>query len=107
MNARKELELMIKLLNEKVFEYPQKLELIIKRREDLGGVLAFLNLTTETLQIPVPPATICWAGAGDAASACGVIIKKFAEGSGLIKRYIPFTAGSFEELRIKASAFYG
>jgi len=105
MNARKELELMVKLINETVFEHPQKLELKIERRRDLGGILAFLNLTTKTLQIPVLPTTICWGGAGDATSACGVIIKKFAEGSDLIRRYIPFTAGSAAELKMKLAVF--
>jgi hypothetical protein len=35
------------------------------------------------------------------------MLKKFSAGSDLLRKYLPFTAGSLEELKLKATAYYG
>ena len=69
--------------------------------------MAFLVLTEKIIETRVPPITICWGGEADGDSTCGIVTGKFLEGTDLIKQYVPFTAGSFEELKLKVMAFYG
>lgn len=109
MNAEEELERMIEFLNEKVFEYPERLELRLQERPDIGGVLAFMvliqdgyvNIDRKTVVMPIPPITLCWGGGRTADLACETVIRKFAVGSDLIRKYLPFTAGSAAELELK------
>ena len=111
MNAVEELRRMVELLNEKAFGEPGgfKLELRLQERPDLGGVLAFIvlvqdghvNIDRKTVFTPIPPITLCWGGGTTADSACETVIRKFAVGSDLIRKYLPFTAGSAAELEIK------
>ena len=117
IGAKGELERMVALLNEKVFGWPdesRRLKLKLHDRPDLGGVLAFIVLTyncetvvRNTVVMPIPPVTLCWGGGHTAAQACETAIRKFAAGSDLIREYLPFTAGSFAELKMKAAAYYG
>ena len=107
MNTEEELEGIVGFLNEKIFRYPQRLRLEIKNRPDLGGVLAFMVLSEEPVVVPVPPITICWCGGEDVRSACEIMLRKFSAGSDLLRKYLPFTAGSLEELKLKATAYYG
>ena len=115
MSSEEELENMISLLNEKTFKEPGgfKLELRLQERPDLDGVLAFIVLVQDghidrkTVVMPIPRITLCWGGGHTADLACETVIRKFAAGSDLIRKYLPFTAGSFAELKIKAAAYYG
>lgn len=111
MSSEEELENMIKLLNEKTFKKPgdSKLELRMQERPDLDGVLAFIvlvqdgqvNIDRKTVVMPIPPITLCWGGGRTANLACETVIRKFAIGSDLIRKYLPFTAGSAAELKLK------
>ena len=117
IGAKCELERMIALLNEKAFGRPdesRRLKLKLRDRPELGGVLAFIVLAyncetvvRNTVVMPIPPVTLCWGGGTTADSACETVIRKFAAGSDLIGEYLPFTAGSFAELKMKAAAYYG
>lgn len=117
MSSEEELENMISLLNEKTFKEPgdSRLELRLHERPDLNGVLAFIvlvqdghvNIDRKSVVMPIPPITLCWGGGTTADSACETVIRKFAVSSDLIRKYLPFTAGSFAELKIKAAAYYG
>ena len=116
-SSEEELKNMISLLNEKTFKEPgdSKLELRLQERPDLNGVLAFIvlvqnghvNIDRKTVFMPIPPITLCWGGGTTADLACETAIRKFAAGSGLIREYLPFTAGSLAELKMKAAAYYG
>ena len=111
MSSEEELENMIKLLNEKTFKNPgdSKLELRLQERPDLDGVLAFIvlvqdghvNIDRKTVVMPIPPITLCWGGGRTVDLACETVIRKFAVGSDLIRKYLPFTAGSAAELELK------
>jgi len=113
--AKKELEGMVALYNEKAFDPQEELRLKVSPRPDLGGVLVFLVVCQkkgafigrDTVVMPIPPVTICWGGGADADAACEIALKKLEEGSDLIGRYLPFTAGSLAELEMKAVAYYG
>ena len=114
IGAKSELERMVALLNEKAFgrqDESRRLELKLHDRPDLGGVLAFIVLTETVVRnmvvMTIPPVTICWGGGHTADQACETAIRKFAAGSDLIGEYLPFTAGSFAELKMKAAAYYG
>ena len=126
IGAKSELERMVALLNEKVFGWPDglcRLKLKLYDRPDLDGILAFIVLTYKcetavrntvmmpiprnTVMMPIPPVTICWGGGADADAACEIALKKFENGSDLISKYLPFTAGSLAELKMKAAAYYG
>jgi len=117
MMSLEELENMIKLLNEKTFKNPgdSKLELRLHERPDLDGVLAFMVLVQDghvnndrkTVVMPIPPITLCWGGGHTADLACETVIRKFAAGSDLIRKYLPFTAGSVAELELKLAAAGG
>lgn len=117
MNAEEELRRMIGFLNEKAFEEPgdSKLELRVQRRPDLGGVLVFMVLVQsghvdigrKTVVMPVPPITLCWGAGNTAESACETALRKFTAGGDLTRKFLPFTAGSLDELKLKAAAYYG
>lgn len=110
-SSEEELKNMISLLNEKTFKEPgdSKLELRLQERPDLDGVLAFIvlvqnghvNIDRKTVYMPIPPITLCWGRGRTADLACETIIRKFAVGSDLIRKYLPFTAGSAAELKLK------
>lgn len=114
-SSEEELKNMISLLNEKTFKEPGdfKLELQLQERPDLDGVLAFIvlvqnghvNIDRKTAYMPIPPITLCWGGGQTADLACETVIRKFAVGSDLIRKHLPFTAGSAAELEIKLAAF--
>lgn len=117
MSSEEELESMIKFLNEKAFREPgdSRLELRIKKRPDLGGALAFvvmgrprrIDIGRNTAVMPIPPVTLCWGGGDTVESACGTALRKLMSGGDLVRKYIPFTFGSFDELKVKAAAYYG
>ena len=116
MNAEEELRLMIGLLNKKAFGKPDssKLELQIQDRPDLDGVLVFIvfvqneyvNIDGKTVVMPLP-LTLCWGGGHTIDLACRVVIEKFSAGNNMLCRFLPFTAGSLDELKVKAVAYYG
>ena len=116
MNAEEELRLMIGLLNKKAFGKPDssKLELQIQDRPDLDGVLVFIvfvqneyvNIDGKTVVMPLP-LTLCWSGGHTIDSACRAVIEKFSAGNNMLRRFLPFTAGSLDELKVKAAAYYG
>lgn len=116
-DMEKELRQMVGLLNEKALGRPvgSRLELRLQKRFDIGGVLAFIvlvqdgrvDLGRKTVVVPVPPVTLCWGGGRTADLACKAVIEKFSAGSDMLRRYVPFTAGSLEELKLKAAACYG
>ena len=116
MNAEEELRLMIELLNKKAFGEPGsfKLELKIQDRPDLNGVLVFIvfvkneyvNIDSEIVVMPLP-FTLCWGGGHTIDSACRAVIEKFFAGNNMLRRFLPFTAGSLDELKVKAAAYYG
>lgn len=105
MNAKAELERMVDLLNGWLSGRSQKLWLQFKRREDLDGVLVFLLLSAEKNSRFVDDSCICWGGGHTDDQACERVIKKLADGSDSIREYLPFTAGSLEELKLKLAAF--
>ena len=117
MSSEEELENMISLLNEKTFGEPgaSQLELRLQERPDIDGVLAFIvlvqdghvNIDRKTIIMPIPPITLCWGGGHTADLACKAVIEKFAAGSDMLRKFLPFTAGSLEELKVKAAAYYG
>ena len=117
MNAEEELRLMIGLFNEKAFgeSGTSRLELRMHDRPDLDGVLAFIVLVQDwcvdidqkTIVMSIPPITLCWGGGHTADLACQVVIKKFSAGNNMLRRFLPFTAGSLDELKVKAVAYYG
>ena len=117
MNAEEELRLMIELLNKKAFGEPgsSMLELQIQDRPDLDGILVFIVLVQsghvdiglETVVMPIPPMTLCWGGGHTIDSACRAVIEKFSAGNNMLRRFLPFTAGSLDELKVKAVAYYG
>ena len=117
MNTEEELRHMVGLLNEKAFGEPgaSRLELRMHDRPDLDGVLAFIVLVQDgyvdidqkTIVMPIPPITLCWGGGHTADLACQVVIEKFSAGSDILRRFLPFTAGSLDELKVKAVAYYG
>lgn len=117
MSAEKELRSMIRFLNEKAFEEPgdSKLELRLHERPDLGGVLAFMVLVQggrvdigrKTVVMPIPPITLCWGAGNTTESACETTLRKFTAGGDLVRKFLPFTAGSLDELKLKAAAYYG
>lgn len=117
MSSEEELENMISLLNEKTFKEPgdSRLELQLHERPDLNGVLAFIvlvqdghvNIDRKSVAMPIPPITLCWGGGTTADSACKAVIKKFSASSDILRRFLPFTAGSLDELKVKAAAYYG
>ena len=116
MNAEEELRLMIGRLNKKACGKPDssKLELQIQDRPDLDGVLVFIvfvqneyvNIDGKTVVMPLP-LTLCWGGGHTIDLACRVIIEKFSAGNNMLRRFLPFTAGSLDELKVKAVAYYG
>lgn len=117
MSSEEELKSMIKFLNEKAFREPgaSRLELQMHDRPDLNGVLAFIvlvqaghvNIDRKTVVMPIPPITLCWGGGHTADLACKAVIKKFSASSDILRRFLPFTAGSLDELKVKAAAYYG
>lgn len=117
MNTEKELRRMVKLLNEKAFgeSGSSRLELRMHDRPDLDGVLAFIVLVQDgyvdidqkTIVMPIPPITLCWGGGHTADLACKAVIEKFSAGGDILHWYLPFTASSLDELKIKAVAYYG
>lgn len=117
VSTEEELRSMVELLNEKAFgeSGSSRLELQMHDRSDLDGVLAFIVLVQEehvdidqkTIVMHIPPITLCWGGGHTADLACQVVIEKFSAGSDILHRYLPFTAGSLDELKIKAVAYYG
>lgn len=116
VNAEEELRLMIELLNKKAFGEPgsSRLELQTQDRPDLDGVLVFIvfvqneyvNIDGKTVVMPLP-LTLCWGGGHTIDSACGVVIEKFSASNNMLRRFLPFTAGSLDELKVKAAAYYG
>ena len=84
-------------------------------RPDLDGVLAFMvlvhdgyvDIDQKTIVMPIPPITLCWGGGHTIDSACSVVIEKFSAGNNMLRRFLPFTAGSLDELKVKAAAYYG
>ena len=116
VNAEEELRLMIELLNKKAFGEPgsSRLELQTQDRPDLDGVLVFIvfvqneyvNIDGKTVVMPLP-LTLCWSGDHTIDSACRVVIEKFSAGNNMLRRFLPFTAGSLDELKVKAAAYYG
>lgn len=112
MNSEEELRGMVELLNEKAFGRPgeeRRLELLLHDRPDLEGVVAFIVLQPKSLSVYHPPAiTLCWGGGRTAEDACGVVLGKFADGGGdILRKFLPFTAGSLDELKVKAAIYYG
>jgi len=117
MSSEEELRSVVAFLNEKAFREPgdSRLELMIKRRPDLGGALAFvvlgqdrcIDIGRKTAVMPIPPVTLCWGGGDTVESACGTTLRKLMSGGDLVRKYIPFTFGSFDELKVKAAAYYG
>lgn len=117
MSAEEELRRMVEFLNEKAFKEPgaSKLELRLQERLDLDGVLAFIvlvqnghvNIDRKTVYMPIPPITLCWGGGHTADLACRVVIEKFSASGDMLHRFLPFTAGSLDELKVKAAAYYG
>lgn len=116
VSTEEELRHMVELLNEKAFgeSDSSRLELRMHDRPDLDGVLAFIvlvhdgyvDIDRKMVVIP-PPITLCWGGGYTADLACQVVIEKFSAGSDILRRFLPFTAGSLDELKIKAVAYYG
>ena len=116
MNAEEELKLMIELLNKKAFGEPgsSRLELQIQDRPDLDGILVFIVLVQsghvdiglEMVVMPIPPMTLCWGGDHTIDSACRAVIEKFSAGNNMLRRFLPFTAGSLDELKVKAAVYY-
>lgn len=116
MNAEEELRLIVEFLNKKVFGEPDysKLELRTQDCPDLNGVLVFIvfvqneyvNIDGKTVVMPLP-LTLCWGGGHTIDSACRAVIEKFSAGGDILRRFLPFTAGSLDELKIKAVTYYG
>lgn len=116
MSAEEELRRMVEFLDEKAFgeSGDSKLELRVQRRPDLGGVLIFMVLVhgghvdigQKTVVMPLP-LTLCWGGGHTIDLACRVVIEKFSAGNNMLRRFLPFTAGSLDELKIKVAAYYG
>ena len=116
MNTEEELRLMIELFNKKVFREPgsSRLELQIQYRPDLNGVLVFIvfvqneyvNIDGKTVVMPLP-LTLCWGGGHTIDLACRVVIEKCSAGNNMLRRFLPFTAGSLDELKVKVAAYYG
>ena len=117
VNTEEELRRMVELLNEKVFgeSGSSRLELQMHDRPDLDGVLAFIVLVQDgyvdidqkTVVMPIPPITLCWGGGHTADLACRAVIEKFSAGGDILRRFLPSTAGSLDELKIKAVTYYG
>ena len=117
MSTEEELRYMVELLNEKAFGESESshLELRIQDRPDLDGVLAFIvlvqdmytNIDQSTVIMSIPPITLCWGGGHTVDLACRVVIEKFSAGSDILHRLLPFTAGSLDELKVKAAVYYG
>ena len=116
MNTEEELRLMIELLNKNVFREPgsYRLELQTLDRPDLDGVFVFIvlvqneyvNIDGKTVVMPLP-LTLCWGGGHTIDLACRAVIEKFSAGNNMLRRFLPFTAGSLDELKVKAAAYYG
>lgn len=116
MNAEEELRLMIELLNKKAFGEPgsPRLELKTQDRPDLNGVLVFIvfvqneyvNIDGKIVVMSLP-LTLCWGGGHTIDLACRVVIEKFSVGNNMLRRFLPFTAGSLDELKVKVAAYYG
>ena len=117
MNTEKELRHMVELLNEKAFgeSGSSRLELRMHDRPDLDGVLAFIVLVQDgyvdidqkTIVMLIPPITLCWGRGHTVDLACRAVIEKFSAGGDILRRFLPFTAGSLDELKIKAVTYYG
>ena len=56
----------------------------------------YVDIDQKTIVMPIPPITLCRA-----------VIEKFSAGSDILRRFLPFTAGSLDELKVKAVAYYG
>lgn len=117
VSTEEELRHMVELLNEKAFgeSDSSRLELRMHDRPDLDGVLVFIVLVQDgyvdidqkTIVMPIPPITLCWGGGHTADLACQVVIEKFSAGSDILRGFLPFTAGSLDELKVKVAAYYG
>lgn len=115
MNAEEELRLMIELLNKKAFgeSDSSRLEFRIQDRPDLDGVMVFIvlvqneyvNIDGEIVVTPIT-FTLCWGGGHTIDLACRAVIEKFSAGNNMLHRFLPFTAGSLDELKVKATVYY-
>lgn len=111
MSSKEELESMVGLLNEKVFGQPddsRRLEFRLEYWPDLEGVIAFINLeyghgkaAPDSIIMPIPPITLCFAGGRDVCSASAALLERFSTGGDLLRKFLPFTAGSLDELKLK------
>ena len=101
MNAEAELRRVVEFIDGNLLERPRHMKLKACPRPDLGGAMAFVLVYEDSLS---PGNAVCWGMGRDVDAACGVALRQFAAQPA---RYVPFTFGSLEELKLKAAAYYG
>ena len=102
MNAKAELERMVALYNEAGLRPDRELVVYLNILSRQNGAIVHVILRIEGWKkSPI----LSWGYGVDEDVACAMALKRFKAGSDTMRKYLPFEAGSLEELKLKLAAF--
>ena len=107
LSAKDELEDMVVLYNKAGLGSDR--ELVVDLRTAVGGRGAIVSVVLHIDGWKKPP-ILAWGGAPGAdgvETACAMALGRLKTGSAITRKYLPFTAGSLEELKLKLAALGG
>lgn len=104
IGAKGELERMVALYNETGLGPGRELVVDLHVLSRQNGAIAHVILDIEGWK---KPPILSWGYGADEDAACAMALERFKAGSDTMREYLPFKAGSLEELKLKLAALGG
>lgn len=103
-SAKDELEGMVALYNEAGLGPDRELVVDLNVLPRQNGAIVHVILCIEGWK---KPPILSWGYGADEDVACAMALKRFKAGSDTMRKYLPFEAGSLEELKLKLAVLKG